>query len=252
MPVRDGLRPGGHELHVAGQVRVEVRQPAEPGQVPGLQRGDRRRVGGRGHQHVHVQAEHVLRVEPADLQGDHRAGVAALGEVAVVAEAAHQLDPGAGDPAVLPAGLAGRAGEAEAGDGRDHQVEGVRRVAAVRARVGQRVDHVEELGDRAGPAVGEQQRRRVRLGGAHVQEVHPGAVDLGGELGVGVQPGLGGPPVVGGGPVLGQLPEVLTGHPPAPADVRQLARPPGPRDPLGEVVEVGLRDLDPERFHFSP
>ncbi len=57
--------------------------------------------------------------------------------------------------------LAGWAGEAVAGEGGDHQVEGVGRVAAVGRRVGQRADHVEELDDRARPAVGEDQRQRV-------------------------------------------------------------------------------------------
>jgi hypothetical protein len=42
-------------------------------------------------------------------------------------------------------------------------VERVRRVAAVRDRVGQRADDVEELDDRARPAVGEDQREGIRF-----------------------------------------------------------------------------------------
>ena len=40
----------------------------------------------------------------ADARRDHRAPVAALGAVAVVAEPRHQLDPGRGDPLDVPAG----------------------------------------------------------------------------------------------------------------------------------------------------
>lgn len=46
------------------------------------------------------------------------------------------------------------------------------RVAAIRAWIGQRADDTQELHDRAGPAMGEDQRQRVGLGRAHVQEMH--------------------------------------------------------------------------------
>ncbi len=47
--------------------------------------------------------------------GDGRAHVAALGDVAGVAEAVHQLRPGARDAVGVPADLGGLAGEAVAG-----------------------------------------------------------------------------------------------------------------------------------------
>jgi hypothetical protein len=40
-------------------------------------------------------------------------------------------------------------------------VEGVTRVAAVRRRVGERLDHLEELDDRPGPAVREHERQGI-------------------------------------------------------------------------------------------
>ena len=67
--------------------------------------------------------------------------------------------------------------------------------AAVRHRVGQRADHVEELGERARVGVQEQQRRGVRLGRADVDEVDGLAVDLGDEVRDGVHPRLLGAPV---------------------------------------------------------
>ena len=51
-------------------------------------------------------------------------------------------------------------------------MEGVGRVAAVGRGIGERADDVEELDERAGPAVGEQQWRGVGLGRADVEEVH--------------------------------------------------------------------------------
>jgi hypothetical protein len=85
-------------------------------------------------------------------------------------------------------------------------VERVGRVAAVRARVGQRVDHVEELHERSRPAMHHEQRQRVWLGRADVQEMHPLAPDVGDELRVLVEPGLLSAPVVAGSPVLGEPP----------------------------------------------
>ena len=72
--------------------------------------------------------------------GDARTLIAALGDVARVAEAVHQLRPGLPDAAGVPAGLGGLLGEAVAGQGRNHDVERVLRVAAVGGRVGERPD----------------------------------------------------------------------------------------------------------------
>ena len=188
----------------------------------------------------------MVGVETADLGRDQRAGVIAGGAVALVAEATHQLDPRRGDPVVAPAALARRAREAVAGDRRDDEVERVGRVAAVRPRVGERSGDVEELEDRAGPAVGHDQRQGVRLGGAEVEEVDVLAVDLGRELRMGVDPGLGRPPVVLAPPVVVER-----------SDVRlldavvyiagELVGPAGAVEPIAQVVEVGLGDVELER-----
>ena len=50
--------------------------------------------------------------------------------------------------------------------------------------------------------MGDDQRQRVRLGGADVEEVDVLAVDLGRELRMGVDPSLGSPPVVLASPVV--------------------------------------------------
>ena len=87
-----------------------------------------------------MDAEQPLGRLAAHRVGDEGAHVAALGDVAGVAEAVHQLRPRAGDAAGLPAELGRLAREAVAGQGRQHEVECVLGVATVRRRVGQRAD----------------------------------------------------------------------------------------------------------------
>src|SRR5215468_873087 len=87
-----------------------------------------------------------------------------MGPIPVVAEAVHQFGPGLGDPAGVPAWTGERGGEAEAGQRRSDDVEGVGGVAAVAGGVGQRADNGAELHDGAGPAVGDDQRQRGPLG----------------------------------------------------------------------------------------
>ena len=129
-----------------------------------------------------MNADDPVRVVAADLGGDLRAGVVSVRAVALVAEVRHQLRPGARDAAGVPARLAGRAREADARERRHHEVERVGGVAAVGARIGQRPDQVEVLEHAHRPAMRADQRQRVGLGRAHVQEVHALAVDLGDEL----------------------------------------------------------------------
>src|SRR5262249_1182134 len=69
----------------------------------------------------------------------------------------------------------------------------------------------------------------------------------GGELGELVQAGLVLAPVVGRPPVLGELLQVAEGHPAGPADARQLVGPAGARQPVPQVVELCLGDVDRER-----
>ena len=50
-------------------------------------------------------------------------------------------------------------------------------------------------------------------------------------------------------PVLRQASQVVDRNAPAPAGAFQLARPAGVRQPLAQVVEIRLRNLDAEGFH---
>ena len=87
-----------------------------------------------------MDADQPLGCLAAHRVGDARAHVAALGHVAGVAEATHQLGPGPCGPAQFPAELGRLGREAVPGDGRQHEVERILGAAAVRGRVGQRAD----------------------------------------------------------------------------------------------------------------
>jgi hypothetical protein len=130
-------------------------------------------------------------------------------------------------------------------------MEGIGRVAAVGSGVGEGADQLQELHDRPGPAVDQQQRGGLWFGGADMEEVHGGPVEGGGELGVLVEPGLVLAPVVAAAPVFGQVLEVPEGDPAGSAGVGELVGPAGSGQPLLEVVQVGLGDLDPERSQVA-
>src|SRR5579884_2395449 len=125
------------------------------------------------------------------------------------------------------------------------------RVDAVRARVGQRTDDVEELDDRAGPAVRDDERERVRLGRPHVEEVDALAVDLRDELVERVEPRLLLAPVVPVPPVLDELAQVAELRAVVPARARDLLGKPRAREALAQVVENCFGDVDREPFDRS-
>ena len=189
-----------------------------------------------------MDAEQPLGRLAAHRVGDGGAHVAALGDVAGVAEAVHQLRPRLRDAAGVPAELGRLAGEAVAGQGRQHEVERVLGVAAVSGRVGQRADGLEQLDDRAGPAVRHDQRQRVLVRRPHVDEVDVDPVDLGRELRQRVQPRLARAPVVVGRPVAGELLQRRQLHALRAICDELLAGPARRRDAPAQVVEFAPRE----------
>ena len=139
-------------------------------------------AGGEGDQRVDMHPDDVTGIDPANERSHERTDIAALHTVTVVAEARHQLGERRRDAGISPAGLGEWYGEPKPGQRRHHDMERVGRIPAVGGRVGERPDEVDELGERSGPAVDEQQRHGVRFRRFHVQEVDGLAVDLGGEL----------------------------------------------------------------------
>lgn len=202
---------------------------------------------GRAGQQVQVYADDAVRVDAPEFARDGCAPVTTLDAVPLIAQPSHQLGECRGHPAVLPTGLGGRAGQREARDARQHQMERVGRIVAVGPRIGQPRRDPGELRERTRPAVRHQQRCRVRLGRPDVREMHRGAVDGGGELRPLVQLGLGGAPVVLMPPVRRELAEITQRYAVRPSNAGEFVRPAGTVEPLVQVVQFRLRKVDAER-----
>ena len=127
-------------------------------------------------------------------------------------------------------------------------MEGVLGAPAVGDGVGQGLDDLVELRERARPAVGQDQRERVGLGRPPVHEVDVEAVDAGLELVEPVEPPLLGPPVELVAPVLDELPQVGLVHPELPPDALGLVGHAGAREPLLQVGQHVVGDVDGERL----
>jgi len=84
-----------------------------------------------------------------------------------------------------------------------------------------------------------------------VQEVHRLAVDLGGELWDLVEARLVFPPVVADPPVLDQFDEVPLADAVGPADAGELVGPAGAGQPVAQVVQIGLRNVDAKRLECA-
>ena len=131
--------------------------------------------------------------------------VAALRHVSRVAEALHQHAQARAMRIGIPAGRGRLAGEAVARQRRNHDVEGVRCAPAMGRGIGQRIDDLQLLDDRAGPSVRDDHRQRILMLRAHVDEMNVEPVDLGDELRQGVELRLALAPVVLRRPVAREL-----------------------------------------------
>src|ERR671910_43497 len=118
---------------------------------------------------------------------DLPAPIAALGDVAVVSQALHQLRPGTRDVLRAPAGAGWLAGESVARHRRNHQMESVRCARAMCRRIGQGIDDLQLLDDRAGPSVRDDERQRILMVRTNVNEMDVQPVDLGDEVREGLQ-----------------------------------------------------------------
>ena len=189
--VADRLRPRAHDdavgavLLVEGVKRVErcaflLGESRRRGPATGEHR---RHVGGDRRRQIDVDAEQSCRCLARHRAGDRGAPVAALGDIAGVAQALHQLRPGAGDAIRIPAPVLRLSGEAVAGHRRDHEMKRVGCARAMRRGIGERIDDLQLLDDRAGPSVRHDERQRIFMPRTNVNEMDVDAVDLGHEHG---------------------------------------------------------------------
>src|SRR5260221_13949065 len=75
-------------------------------------------------------------------------------------------------------------------------MERVLRPSPVAGGIGERADDLHDLPDRSGPSVRENDRQRVLLRGAQVDEMNANPIDLGSVLGEGVNASLKAAPVI--------------------------------------------------------
>ena len=118
---------------------------------------------------------------------DGPAPIAALRGKLRVSEALHQHDPGARDAIRPPAGRGRLAGKPVARQRGNHEMERVRCARAVRRGIGERIDDLQLLDDRAGPSMRDDERQRIFMFRTNVNEMNVEPVDLGDELRQGVQ-----------------------------------------------------------------
>src|SRR6266446_7017615 len=119
-----------------------------------------------------MDAEQYCRSLARHCARDQRAPVSALRDVASLIEALHQFGPRALHAVRVPASARGLSGEAVARQGWDHDVESILGAASVRGRVRERTDDLELLNDGSGPAVRDDDRKRIRMMRADVDEVN--------------------------------------------------------------------------------
>ena len=123
----------------------------------------------------------------------------------VVSKALHQHDPGTGDAGGIPAGRGRLARKPVARHRRNHEMERVRCARAMCRGIGEGIDDLQLLDDRAGPPVRDDERQRVLVLRTNVNEMNVQPIDLGDELRQGVQSRLALAPVVVCRPVAREL-----------------------------------------------
>ncbi|MCY1231635.1 hypothetical protein D9M72_440920 [compost metagenome] len=181
---------------------------------------------------VDVDTEQPFRSLTPEGVADDGAPVTALRDIAVVAEPFHQRVPDHGDPLRIPTGRGWFLRKAEAGDRGNDKMECVLNLAAMSGRVGQRGDDVQQLKDRARPAMGHDQRKCILMARAYVDEMNIQPVDVGQELRKRVKLSFRFAPIIAGLPVshevlerllLDALGAILDGRAVGPARRRETA-----------------------------
>ena len=129
---------------------------------------------------------------------------------------------------------------------RNHDVEGVRCARAMCRGIGQRIDDLQLLDDRAGPSVRDDERQRIFMFRTNVNEMNVQPIDLGDELRQGVQLRLALAPVVICRPIAREFLHRRERHALRLIRDRLPVGPPGRRDAPAEIDECLFRNVDAE------
>ena len=120
----------------------------------------------------------------------------------------------------------------------------------MRGRIGQRLDHLVEFDHRTRPAMGDDQRHRLGMLRADVQEVNAEPVDLGGELRKAIEFRLARAPVIFLGPIAADILDPLQRRALAPVVDQFGLRPARVAQPRLEIVEHVVADRNAIGFYF--
>src|SRR6516164_5738292 len=126
-------------------------------------------------------------------------------------------------------------------------MKGVGGITAVRRRIDQRLNHLLKFDDRAGPAMGDDERQRRRIFRAYMDEVDVEPVDLADELVKAIEPSLARAPIICIGPVLADVLNPFQRRALAPVTDRLRIRPAGALQSRSEIGEHIVADIDAER-----
>lgn len=165
-----------------------------------------------------------------------------------VAKTGHQLGPSFRRAYDVPSLCLGLVRKPEAGLRGNDDVQRVLNCAAVRGRVGEWPDNLEELHHRPWPSMGQDDRQGVLMLRFHMDEVNAEPVDLSAELWIGVDALLEVPPVVFALPISDKRLRLLKRYALGPVRRRFLLRPAGVLQPLLEVVDRRLPHGHTERL----
>ena len=135
---RDRLRLGALQGRIGRLGGEEVLQSCGYGRLVGVIVFGRRRAAAEQVQRQHhreVHAHHAGRIAMPQIGRDQRAPVGAVRGESRIAQLFHELHPKSGSAPEIDAGLTQRRGESIARQRRHHHVEGIRRIAAVRAGI---------------------------------------------------------------------------------------------------------------------
>ena len=195
-----------------------------------------------------MDAGQAIGVGEPETRGDEAAPVSALrGEAPIAEDIGHEGGEGVGDLRDAEARLAGREGEAVAGERGRHHGERIARVAAEARGIGEHGDDLVKLPDRPRPAVGEEERERGRPAALCVDEVKIDTRHGCGELREAVEHGLVLSPVIVVAPVRAELCHIGEVGPEGPRVARRLIREARAAEPLAEIAQGRLGDVDAER-----
>src|SRR4029077_19145255 len=119
-------------------------------------------------------------------------------------------------------------------------------LSPVAGGIAERADDLHELHDRSRPSVRENDRQRVLLRGAHVDEMNANPVDLGPVLREGVDASFKAAPVILVTPVSNERLSLLEGDALRPVADGFPLRPPRGRQSTLEIIDRALRHIDLE------